>query len=85
MSRMVRKQVYIEPRQEALLKRLVRETGATEAEIIRQAIDRQAKTFLFPRPDLSAWQEERGFINRLIQQGPLPGGRRWRREDLYER
>lgn len=85
MTKMVRKQVYIEPRQEALLKRLVRETGATEAEIIRQAIDRQAKTFLFPRRDLSAWQEERDFISRLIQQGPLPGGRRWRREDLYER
>lgn len=85
MTRMVRKQVYIEPRQEALLKRLVRETGATEAEIIRQAIDHQTKTFLFPRRDLSAWQEERDFISRLIQQGPLPGGRRWRREDLYER
>jgi hypothetical protein len=85
MTKMVRKQVYIEPRQEALLKRLVRETGATEAEIIRQAIDRQAQTFLVSRRDLSAWQEERDFINRLIQQGPLPGGRRWRREDLYER
>jgi hypothetical protein len=85
MTKMVRKQVYIEPRQEALLKRLARETGAKEAEIIRQAIDRQAQTFLFPRRDLRAWQEERDFINRLIQQGPLPGGRRWRREDLYER
>jgi hypothetical protein len=85
MTRMMRKQVYIEPRQEALLKRLARETGATEAEIIRQAIDRQAKTFLVSRRDLSAWQEERDFINQLIQQGPLPGGRRWRREDLYER
>jgi len=85
MTKMVRKQVYIEPRQEALLKRLAQETGAKEAEIIRQAIDRQAQTFLFPRRDLRAWQEERDFINRLIQQGPLPGGRRWRREDLYER
>ena len=85
MTKMVRKQVYIEPRQEALLKRLARETGAKEAEIIRQAIDRQAQTFLFPRRDLRAWQEERDFINRLIQQGPLPGGRRWRRKDLYER
>jgi hypothetical protein len=84
MTKMIRKQVYIEPRQEALLKRLVRETGATEAEIIRQAIDRQTKTFLPSRRDLSAWQEERDFINRLIQRGPLPGGRRWRREDLYE-
>jgi hypothetical protein len=85
MNRMVRKQVYIEPRQEALLKRLVRETGATEAEIIRQAIDRQAETIPFRRRDLSAWQEERQFISRLIQQGPVPGGRSWRRKELYER
>ncbi len=85
MARMVRKQVYIEPRQEALLKRLVQETGTTEAAIIRQFIDHQIKTFFLPRRDLSAWREERDFISRLIQQGPVPGGRSWRREDLYER
>jgi hypothetical protein len=85
MTRMVRKQVYIEPRQEALLKRLARETGTAEAEIIRQAIDRQTKALLFPRRDLRAWQQERDFIRRLIEQGPVPGERRWRREDLYER
>ena len=85
MAKMVRKQVYIEPRHEALLKRLVRETEATEAEIIRQAIEQYAKAFLFLRRDLSAWQAERAFIARLIQQGPVPGRRTWRREDLYER
>lgn len=85
MTRMVRKQVYIEPRQETLLKRLARETGATEADLIRQAIDRQTEALLFPRRDLRAWQEERDFIRRLIEQGPVPGERRWRREDLYER
>jgi len=52
---------------------------------LREENIRQAKTFLVPRRDLSAWQEERDFINQLIQQGPLPGGRSWRREDLYER
>lgn len=85
MTRMVRKQIYIEPRQEALLKRLVRETGATESDLIRHAIDRQTQALLFPRRDLGAWQEERDFIRRLIEQGPVPGERRWRREDLYER
>ena len=85
MTRMVRKQVYIEPRQDVLLKRLARETDVTEAEIIRQAIDRQTKALFFPRRDLSAWQEERAFIDRLIEQGPVDGGRSWRREDLYER
>ena len=85
MAKMVRKQVYIEPRQEALLKQLVRETGTTEAELIRQAIDRQMKVVRFPKQNLRAWQEERAFITHLIQQGPVPGGRSWRREDLYER
>lgn len=84
MAKMVRKQVYIEPRQEALLKQLVRETGTTEAELIRQAIDRQMKVIRFPKQNLRAWQEERAFITHLIQQGPVPGGRSWRREDLYE-
>ncbi|MBC7250794.1 MAG: ribbon-helix-helix protein, CopG family [Anaerolineae bacterium] len=82
---MVRKQIYIEPQQETLLKRLARMTGVTEAEIIRRAIEQQARTILFPHRDLSAWQEERAFINHLIQQGSVPGGRTWHREDLYER
>jgi hypothetical protein len=85
MAKMVRKQVYIEPRQEALLKQLTQETGATEAELIRQAIDHQMKVIRFPKQDLRAWQEERAFITRLIQKGPTPGGRSWRREDLHER
>lgn len=85
MTRMVRKQVYIEPGQDALLKQLARKAGVTEAEIIRQAIDRRTRTLLPPRRDLRAWEAERAFIDRLIQQGPVPGGRIWRREDLYER
>lgn len=56
----------------------------TEAEIIRQAIDRQTRMLSIPRRDPSIWQEERAFISRLIQHGPVPGGRNWRREDLHE-
>lgn len=37
---MMRKQVYIEPRQDELLKRWAEETGRSEAETIRQALDR---------------------------------------------
>jgi hypothetical protein len=85
VARMVRKQVYIEPRQEMLLKRLARETGTAEAEIIRQAIDRHTRTLLSPRKDLSAWQRERAFIEQLIELGPVPGGRTWSREDLHDR
>jgi hypothetical protein len=85
MARMVRKQIYIEPRQEASLKQLVRETGASEAEIIREAIDRHARVVTFTRRDLAAWTRERAFIADLISSGPVPGGRRWQREELHDR
>jgi hypothetical protein len=42
MTTMVRKQVYIEPRQDKLLKQWAEETGRSEAEIFRQVLDRQA-------------------------------------------
>ena len=84
MGRMVRKQIYIEAEQEALLKRLGEQTGLSEAEIVRRAIDQQAKVPLAPSRDLSAWREERAFVQRLIQEGAVPGGRTWRREDLHE-
>lgn len=81
----VRKQVYIEPHQEAILKRLAREQGITEAEIIRRAIDQHARMLRFSRRDPAVWEQERAFILGLIEQGPVPGKRTWRREDLYER
>jgi len=81
----VHKQIYIEPRQDAFLKRLARETGVTEAEIIRQAIDRHTLLLHFPRRNLAAWEAERDFIIKLIQQGPVPGRRTWQRDDLHER
>lgn len=85
MARMVRKQIYIEPRQETVLRRLARQTGATEAELIRQAIDRQMALFSFPRRDMRAWQEERDLIIQLMEQGAIGGRRDWRREELHER
>ena len=62
---MVRKQVYLEERQERKLKRLARATGRTEAEILRAAIDAVADAdelvsklegagFLAPPPSLPA-------------------------------
>ncbi len=81
----VRKQIYIEPYQETILKRLTDETGISEAEFIRQAIDHHAQLVQHPRRDLTAWEEEKAFIEHLIVQGPIPGGRTWQREDLYER
>lgn len=85
MTTKIRKQIYINPDQETLLKRLAREIGVTEAEIIRQAISSHVHLFRSPQRDITAWEKERIFITQLIQQGPVPGRRTWRREDLYER
>jgi len=82
-TKKVRKQIYLEARQEQLLKQLVQETGATEAELIRQAIDRHTGSFS-PQRDMRAWEEEQAFIERLMQEGPARGGRTWKREDLHE-
>jgi len=35
--------------------------------------------------DVEAWRSEQRFIRSMIDEGPLPGGRRWTREELYER
>jgi hypothetical protein len=81
----IRKQIYLEPGQEVLLKHLSGATGVPEAELIRQAIDRQLAAGQAVRQDAQAWEAERAFIAALMAQGPVAGQRRWRREELYER
>lgn len=85
MATLVRKQIYIKPDQERSLKRLAHETGATEAEIIREALDRHAEAAPLPRRDLSVWKQERAFIKELIRRGPVPADRQRSREELHER
>ena len=85
MAGKIRKQVYLETEQDELLKQIARATGVTQAEIIRNAIDRHAHVSSSPRRDLAAWYREREFLNRLIQRGPVSGSRRWTREELHER
>jgi hypothetical protein len=84
MTQMIRKQVYIEPRQEEFLKRAAAETGLAEAEIIRRAIDLWQEHVVQRRHAQQVWQEERAFIESLIAQGPAAGRRTWTREELYE-
>jgi hypothetical protein len=85
MARKLRKQVYLDPQQDAALKRQAAATGTSEAEIIRQAIDNQTKILRHPVAALEAWRREQEFIRGLMAQGPAEGGRTWRREDLYDR
>ena len=85
MAAMVRKQVYIKPRQDELLKQAAVETGMTESEIVRQAIDLWEETEAKKRRAEEAWEEAQVFIGELIARGPVPGGRTWKREELYDR
>jgi len=86
MSTMIRKQVYIEPQQELALKQWSMETGLSEAEIVRQAIERWLKEQARQQQHiLAAWQAEKAFIADLMAQGVVSGGRMWKREDLYDR
>ena len=83
---MVRKQVYLERRQDRDLKRLAKESGRTEAEIIREAIERLVDLIQSQSDRAKAWQEQRDFIRRWIARGPAPStGRTWKRQDLYDR
>jgi hypothetical protein len=84
MARMVRKQVYIEPRQEELLKKRAKELGVSEAELIRRGIDQVATAPLRPRPNLQAWAEIEDFIRKHRMMDVPQTGRGWTRDELYE-
>ena len=83
---MVRKQIYIEPRQDITLKEQARHSGLTEAEVIRRAIDCQMSSVQLSIRDLKVWEREREFITKRMAKGHAPGRRRrkWNREDAYE-
>ncbi len=83
---MVRKQIYIEDRHERLLKRISKTRGISEAELIRQAIDRETiggNTSPF-EPDQTAWDGIIRFVEKRksLHLGGLPY--RWNRLEVYE-
>ncbi len=85
MTQMLRKQIYIPKRQQAQLKRLAKSRGISEAEIIRQAIEREV-LLTASRPaagDRSALEEFIRFgLSRRAMEGTA--GRTWTRDELYE-
>jgi hypothetical protein len=87
MTQMIRKQIYIERRQQSLLKRLAKRRGVSEAEIIRTALDRElgAGDLGSVRPDPQAFaQAQRHMLARraLVKTPAVPY--HFRREDAYE-
>ena len=54
------------------------------AEIFRQALDCWIASEQQRREAEAAWEDERACIESQIAQGPVAGGRRWTREEIYE-
>jgi hypothetical protein len=85
MTRMIRKQIYIQKRQQLQLRRLARARGVSEAEFIRQAIDQQV--MLGMKTTGPRDSEALGALIRfaLARRQLEVTGRpyRWNREDAY--
>jgi hypothetical protein len=84
MSVKVRKQVYIDPHQEKQLKQQAAETGMSEAEIIRHAIDFWLAEQARRTRANQAWARARVLMEERYAQGGVHGGRTWTRDELYE-
>jgi hypothetical protein len=85
MKRMKRKQLHIHADQDQRLRALARRQGKTESHLIREGVDR---ILAEPSPqalDHQAWLKSREFIDSLIRQGPVKGGRIWTRQKAHER
>lgn len=85
-TQMVRKQIYIQRRQEAMLKRLSKTLGISEAEIIRRAIEHElGGNVSQPAPRTTQ------ALDQFIHSALKPRGEdvirepyQWNRQELYE-
>ena len=84
MSRMIRKNIYLEPDQERLLKQRAEALGVSEAELIRRCLDTTALQALALPLDPQAWADELAFLKQRCETVPsCTGHRTWTREELY--
>jgi hypothetical protein len=83
---MVRKQIYLYRRQNMLLKRLAKQRGVSEAEVVRQALEHETERIVpTSRKSEKAWDEIITFARTLRDRNELMEGEpyRWDREELY--
>jgi hypothetical protein len=82
---MIRKQLYIDPHQDAALKRKARELGLSEAELVRRALDAiltESTPAAPARPSvLQALLED---AQALSVSHPAPEGYVFKRDDAYD-
>ena len=88
MAAKIRKQIYIDSEHEVVLKQLSAQKGISEAEIIRQALERYSLAAQPTSRNMKAWEKEKAFIQQRIEHlasHPTREDRTWNREDLYDR
>lgn len=85
-TEMVRKQIYLKKQQNSQLKKLSLSRGISEAELIRQAIEREAisGTGHYPPGDQTAWQELIAYLERRWSETGKGRPYKWQRADLYD-
>lgn len=82
---MVRKQIYIPQRQDALLKRLAKQRGVSEAEVIRQALEREVEAPAPVQNSEKAFAQMLAFAAERKAKYPDQGEPfKWHRDELYE-
>ena len=83
----IRKQIYLEKRQDQQLKRLAEARGVSEAEVIRQAIEREAEldtqTAEAEQTDLTPLAEFIKAARARRQLGITGEPYKWNREEIY--
>jgi hypothetical protein len=89
VNRMVRKQVYIEPEQDRLLKRRAAELGITESDLIRRSIDQLTRMGVHPPRDPAAGQRLIALLDELDRRfaglTPAPDDRyKFSRDDVHD-
>jgi hypothetical protein len=81
---MIRKQLYIDPHQDALLKRKARELGLSEAELVRRALDAalgEDQHSITPRRSVLQDLLKDALAFSLVHKPPEGYG--YKREDAY--
>ena len=85
MSRMIRKQIYIQPEQDALLKARAKTLGVTEAELVRRGIDAlMSSNDMLADERQKAWDRELEFMRSRIDPQAVQRPRNWTRQEICD-
>lgn len=83
---MIRKQLYITREQNRALKKHARDQGASEAEVVREALDRHLRpeaSPVLPAHRRKALEELLAANEEIAKHHRFPKGYRFNREELY--